>query len=93
MPLIVLTSVMADAPGDLQALGWTAKQAHDFQAELTSLHDDEVSWSRRGRNLLVPASSHYIQYDQPEVVINAVYQIIQDVRGPRQAPGNPNGAN
>jgi pimeloyl-ACP methyl ester carboxylesterase len=93
MPLIVLTSVMADAPGDLQALGWTAKQAHDFQAELTSLHDDEASWSRRGRNLLVPASSHYIQYDQPEVLMNAVRQIIQDVRGSRQAPENPNGAN
>jgi len=85
--------VMANAPGDLQALGWTAKQAHDFQSDLTSLHDDEASWSRRGRNLLVPASSHYIQYDRPEVVMNAVRQIIQDVQASRQAPGTPNGAN
>jgi pimeloyl-ACP methyl ester carboxylesterase len=90
MPLIVLTSEMQHSSEDLGALGWTAKQASDFQLALTSMHDDEASWSRRGRNLLVPASSHYIQYDQPEVVINAICQIIRDVR---ESHSHSSGAN
>jgi pimeloyl-ACP methyl ester carboxylesterase len=33
-----------------------------------------------GRHVVVPDSSHYIQYDQPQAVIDAVKRAIKEIR-------------
>jgi pimeloyl-ACP methyl ester carboxylesterase len=79
-PLIVLTAARPDSPEDLKEIGWTPAQSQRFAAALKDLHDDEASWSTRGHNELVPDSSHYIQFERPDVVIAAVRKVIGDVR-------------
>ena len=40
-----------------------------------------ASMSTRGINIIVPNSNHYIQYDHPQVVIDAVDQTVSIARG------------
>jgi pimeloyl-ACP methyl ester carboxylesterase len=40
------------------------------------LHTEVASMSTRGVNIIVPNSSHYIQYDHPQVVVDAVLQAV-----------------
>jgi len=80
-PLIVLTAARPDSPEDLKEIGWTRAQSQRFAAALKDLHDDEASWSTRGRNELVPDSTHYIQFERPDIVISAIRVVISEVRG------------
>ena len=80
-PLIVLTAARPDSPEDLKEIGWTPAQSQRFAATLKDLHDDEASWSTGGRNELVPDSSHYIQFERPDIVISAIQKVISEVRG------------
>ena len=41
---------------------------------------DQASWSSRGRRQLVADSDHYIQFDRADVVIDAVKEVVADVR-------------
>jgi pimeloyl-ACP methyl ester carboxylesterase len=41
-----------------------------------SLHTDVAAMSTRGINIIVPNSGHYIQYDQPQIVVDAVHQAV-----------------
>jgi pimeloyl-ACP methyl ester carboxylesterase len=80
-PVIVLTAVDTMAPEDLRDLGWTAEQGNNFLAARKALHEDEASWSSHGRDQLVMGSTHYIQFDKPQAVINAVSEVIAVVQG------------
>lgn len=71
MPLFVLThspySKREDETQierDLRTLSWER------------LHTRMAAMSTRGVNIIVPDSSHYIQYDHPQVVIDAVLQTV-----------------
>jgi len=44
-------------------------------------NDELVARSRRGRNILVPGSHHYIQKERPGAVIDAIRQVVDEVRG------------
>jgi len=44
------------------------------------LQGDEATWSSRSRHELVSNSSHYIQFDRPDVVIKAVNEVVLEVR-------------
>ena len=46
-------------------------------AQITKL----AALSIRGIDIVVPDSSHYIQYDQPQAVIDAVKRALADIRG------------
>jgi hypothetical protein len=50
-----------------------------------TLYDEEASWSTRGRNELIPDSTHHIQLDRPDVVIAAVRDVVASVRAPATA--------
>jgi pimeloyl-ACP methyl ester carboxylesterase len=43
-------------------------------------HDRLAALSQRGSNTPVPNTSHYIQVDQPKIVIDAVIKAVHDVR-------------
>lgn len=44
------------------------------------LHTQVAAMSTRGVNIIVPNSSHYIQYDHPQIVVDAVFQAVSVVR-------------
>jgi hypothetical protein len=44
-------------------------------------HDRLAALSSRGSNTVVPGSGHYIQFDQPQAVIDAVMRGIAQIRG------------
>jgi len=46
-----------------------------------SLHLEIAAMSTRGINIVVPNSGHYIQYERPQVVIDAVTQAVALARG------------
>jgi pimeloyl-ACP methyl ester carboxylesterase len=68
IPLIVLASAR---PSSIQTEGRDAQDTWlKLQQELTLL-------SKKSEIKLLEGSGHYIQYDQPEAVIEAVYQVVQ----------------
>jgi pimeloyl-ACP methyl ester carboxylesterase len=71
MPIIVLTHAPhAKAPNETQEQG-------DQRTLLwEELHSQLAAMSTRGINVIVPNAGHYIQFDRPQVVIDAVNQAI-----------------
>ncbi len=43
-------------------------------------HDELAARSSRGESIIVPATGHFIQLDQPQAVIDAVLRVIREVR-------------
>ncbi len=75
MPLVVLTAGQtANDPSltDAQNQAWKTlwMQGHDGMAALSS----------RGQNRVVPGSGHFIQVEKPQVVIDAVEEVVAEVR-------------
>ncbi len=75
MPLIVLTS-STNLKTIQPMMGATNAQVAVAQAGWVTLHDQLAAQSTRGINCIVPGAGHYIQIDQPQVVIDAIRQIM-----------------
>ncbi|MEW9570957.1 alpha/beta fold hydrolase [Rhodanobacter sp. Si-c] len=71
MPIIVLTH--SPYP---KAKDETQDERNQRTLLWESLHLDVAAMSTRGVNEIVPNSGHYIQYDHPQVVIDAVNQAV-----------------
>lgn len=71
MPLIVLTHSPFPKGKD---------ETQDVRNQRTlsweDLHTQLASMSTRGINVIVPNSSHYIQYEHPQIVVDAVMQAV-----------------
>jgi pimeloyl-ACP methyl ester carboxylesterase len=85
IPLVVLShdpdKASADIPPDLAK---PTNEAWDkMQEELAHL-------STRGTRVIAKNSSHYIQTDRPDVVLDAVRTVVEQARMPQPTPGNPN---
>jgi hypothetical protein len=48
-------------------------------------HDERAGRSKNGRNQVIPHSSHYIQFDQPNAVIGAIYDLVQNSRAAKKS--------
>ena len=81
MPLIVLTAgshpMSPDMPADVR------EQAALYFRALGSGHDAYAALSTRGRNQLVPDSGHFIQLENPSVVLAAIDGVLAEI-GPRR---------
>lgn len=75
-PLIVLTRGNAQSNP-----GFTAEQSVAIDKAWMAGHDRLAAFSTRGSNIVVPGSGHYIQYDQPQAVIDAVKRAVAEIRG------------
>jgi pimeloyl-ACP methyl ester carboxylesterase len=75
MPLIVLTRAPA-LPGPDQ----TQEQRDQLNKLWMTLHDEIAAESTRGVNLAVPYSGHFIQWDQPQVVVDTILGILVEAR-------------
>jgi len=80
MPLIVLTSGGHPMPPDLPAD--VREQAAQYFRALASGHDAYAALSTRGHNQLVPDSGHFIQLENPPVVLEAIKRVLTEI-GPQ----------
>ena len=75
LPLVVLTaSKMAPLPG------FSPQQMRKFHDSWMELHKDIASRSSNSHWIIAEKSTHYIQRDQPDLVIAAVNEVIDGVR-------------
>jgi len=82
-PLVVLTHGAKMSPAILKAEGLTEAQSARVDATWLSLQNDEATWSTNSRHEIVAGASHYIQFDRPDVVINATREVVNEVRAMR----------
>jgi pimeloyl-ACP methyl ester carboxylesterase len=78
MPLIVLTRTVFGAPPNYPAAARAEIPAEE--AEWSKGHDELAGLSTRGINARVPGSGHDIQHMKPQVVIDAIDQVIREAR-------------
>ena len=75
MPLVVLT---AGQTGNDPGL--TAAQNQAWKKLWMQGHDGMAALSSRGQNRVVEGSGHFIQFEKPQAVIDAVDEVIAEVR-------------
>ena len=81
LPLIVLSR----APFALQPN--ETQEMRDAKNQLwMELHDDLARLSTRGINQVVPGAGHYIQFDRPEAVVDAVFEVLDQSAVLRDVP-------
>jgi pimeloyl-ACP methyl ester carboxylesterase len=78
MPLIVLTRTEFGAPPDYPAAARAEIPAEE--AEWNRGHDELAALSTRGVNARVPGAGHDIQHMKPQVVIDAIDQVVREAR-------------
>jgi pimeloyl-ACP methyl ester carboxylesterase len=74
LPLIALTA------GKMQIPGVTPQVADGIHREWVAMHKEIVARSTRGRWILAERSTHYIQRDQPDLVIHSVREMLDTLR-------------
>lgn len=74
LPLVALTA------GKMSVPGMTPAQADSLHTEWVAMHKEIVARSRKGKWVLATESQHYIQRDQPDLVIDAVKTLVSDLR-------------
>lgn len=77
MPLIVLTSGSHPMPPDVPAD--VREQALLYFRALASGHEAYAALSGRGHDQLVPDSGHFIQVDNPKVVLAAINDVLAEI--------------
>jgi pimeloyl-ACP methyl ester carboxylesterase len=82
-PVYVLTSMVPLPKEVLAALKLTPEQGVQYKEIWKEMHDDEASWSSNSRHRLVADAGHYIQFDRPDSVIDAVKSVVGKVRASR----------
>jgi len=80
MPLIVLT-----AGNTANDPSFTDAQNQAWKKLWTQGHDDFAALSSRGQNRVVEGSGHFIQFEKPQAVIDAVNEVVAKAR--RKAGG------
>lgn len=70
LPLIVLSHGLPD-----QSLGLTEAQQKQFEQEWTIMQKELLGLSSNSKQVIAEQSGHYIQLDQPELVIAAIREL------------------
>ena len=79
-PLGTLNLIVLTAGKALQASGMTEVQEASLSSAWKAAHDELAARSTRGQSILVPKSSHYIQNDDPQIVIDQVHNVVTSAR-------------
>jgi pimeloyl-ACP methyl ester carboxylesterase len=77
LPLTALTA------GSMSVPGMTPEAAAGLHREWVAMQKEIVARSTRGRWILAEKSKHYIQWDQPDLVIQSVREMLDTIRVPR----------
>jgi pimeloyl-ACP methyl ester carboxylesterase len=73
-PLVVLSSSMFDMAPPFGELNY---------ASMSMLHTQTAGLSRRGVRRMVPGSRHNVQIDRPQAVVDAIVEVVEQVRAIR----------
>jgi pimeloyl-ACP methyl ester carboxylesterase len=76
-PLIVLT---AGEPPPIPLSNAAKAQMPALHTEWSKMHDEMARLSTQGINRLVPDATHYIHQDRPQVVVDAINEVIGAAR-------------
>jgi pimeloyl-ACP methyl ester carboxylesterase len=79
-PLFILTHGENFPPQALRAQGLNAEDGMRMDAVWNSLQNDEATWSTRSRHQIVRGAQHYIQFGKPKAVVDAVREVVDEVR-------------
>ena len=85
LPLVVLTRGVPardDLPPEVQAALPPDFPWETFDAVWQALQDELAALVPGARHVIATTSGHYIQVDQPELVIEAIRQVVEGVRHP-----------
>jgi pimeloyl-ACP methyl ester carboxylesterase len=82
MPIIVLTHAPHPWPKD-----WPQSLQDRHTLVWEDMHNEIAAMSTHGVNEIVPRAGHYIQYDRPEIVIDAIEQALSIAAGQEQRAG------
>ncbi|MEO5817513.1 MAG: alpha/beta hydrolase [Gemmatimonadaceae bacterium] len=74
LPLVALTAGRTSVPGV------TPEVAEGIHREWVKMHKEIVARSTRGRWILAEKSAHYIQRDQPDLVVQSVREMLDTLR-------------
>jgi pimeloyl-ACP methyl ester carboxylesterase len=77
MPLIVLTH---DIKVDSYSAAWPPEERTAYMNAVLDSHKAMAALSARGRERVVPGANHVIQYSQPQAVIDAVHEVLAELR-------------
>ncbi len=75
MPLIVLT-----AADTTKSPGAPPDEVKSAAVVWSHLHDDIAALSSKGVNRTIEGSGHYIQMQKPQIVVDAVFEVVDAVR-------------
>lgn len=78
IPLYVL--VHGKTAADMIPPGWTQEQVDRRSRAWLELQTDFASRSKNSKLIIARKSGHYIQNDEPELVVNAVRQAVEKAR-------------
>lgn len=73
-------------PGAAQRMKVSPAQLAALDAEWLAMQTDQVTWSTASGHQVVSGASHYIQLDQPGVVVAAVHEVVEKVRAGSSPP-------
>jgi pimeloyl-ACP methyl ester carboxylesterase len=74
LPLVVLHHGIPDSTTD------SSMQQVRFEQEWTLMQDELASMSTNSKQIIAERSGHYIQFDQPELVIDSILELIRTAR-------------
>jgi pimeloyl-ACP methyl ester carboxylesterase len=75
-PLIVLTA----GPLQLEGMGLSQEQAHQIDEAHSEHQADLARRSQNGKQIIAEESGHYIHLEQPDLVIDAIRQVVDAAR-------------
>jgi pimeloyl-ACP methyl ester carboxylesterase len=64
----------------------TREQGQRLQAVWFELHEDEATWSSRSRHVRLEDAQHYIQFERPDAVIEAIREVVASLRAQEAQP-------
>jgi pimeloyl-ACP methyl ester carboxylesterase len=82
IPLVVLSRGQGDISG---GPGISAEDLERFEAANDEMQDELAALSPLGKRIVAEESGHYIQVSQPEMVIDAIRDVVASARDPNGA--------
>lgn len=73
LPLIVLSHGLPD-----RSIGVTESQQEQFEREWAAMQSELAGLSSNSKQIIADMSEHYIQLDQPELVIESILELMND---------------
>lgn len=86
-PLRVLTAARPLESAVLIAEGLSPAQGERLQSVSRRLHEGQAAAARCGRHVVVRDASHYIQFDRPDAVVDAIVEVVAMMRSGACARG------